>query len=79
MQVIDQSGSVNFVENKLPQKIVVFRFFYLPFSGTASCDMMLDAGGWNGDMMPTLGAALLCSSRAGSDLGRLKLYSIIKI
>ena len=25
---------------------------------------------WNGDMMPTLDAALLCSSRAGSDLGR---------
>ena len=25
---------------------------------------------WNGDMMPTLDAALLCSSRVGSDLGR---------
>ena len=24
---------------------------------------------WNGDMMPTLGTALLCSSRVGSDLG----------
>ena len=25
---------------------------------------------WNGDVTPTLDAALLCSSRAGSDLGR---------
>ena len=24
---------------------------------------------WNGDMMPTLDAAQLCSSRVGSDLG----------
>ena len=26
--------------------------------------------GWNDDVMPTFDAALLCSSRAGSDLGR---------
>ena len=25
---------------------------------------------WNGDVTPTLDVALLCSSRAGSDLGR---------
>ena len=25
---------------------------------------------WNGDLMPTLDAALLCRSRAGSNLGR---------
>ena len=25
---------------------------------------------WNGDVTPTLDSALLCSSRAGSDLGR---------
>ena len=28
-------------------------------------------GRWNGDVMPTLDAALLCSSRAGSNLGRV--------
>ena len=26
---------------------------------------------WNGTVMPTLDAALLCSSREGSDLGRM--------
>ena len=25
---------------------------------------------WNGDVMPTFDAALLCSSRAGADLGQ---------
>ena len=34
-----------------------------------NCFLCLDC--WNGDVTPTLDEALLCSSRAGSDLGRV--------
>ena len=46
------------------QNILFSKFFYvLPSSGISTC-------GWpeGAVMPPTLGAALLCSSRAGSDM-----------
>ena len=42
------------------------RFFLSPFR---NCFLYWDL--WNGDVMPTLDEALLCSSRAGADLGRV--------
>ena len=40
-------------------------FFFPPSSGIASCVKTAES-----DVMPTLDAALLCSSMAGSDLSR---------
>ena len=41
------------------------RLFFSAF--LQNCFLCWDS--WNGDMMPTLDAALLCSSKTGSDLG----------
>ena len=49
------------------QFIIIIIFFLLSIF-LQNCFLCRDC--WNGDVMPTLDAALLCSSRAGSDLGR---------
>ena len=55
-------------------------FIFLLYAFLRNCFLCWDL--WNGDVMPTLDAALLSSMRAGSDLGRVsglveELFSII--
>ena len=54
---------------ELPLTCIHFVYFFLLLSAfLRNCFLCWDH--WNGDVMPTLDAALLGSSRVGSDLGR---------
>ena len=58
----EQVTSAKVVENSSVQ---------LCFFSTLLRNCFLCEDRWNGDVMPTLDVALLCSSRVGSDLGRV--------
>ena len=51
-------------------------FFYVFFLSALLRDCSLCWDYWNGMMTPTLEAALLSSSRAGADLGRMSVISL---
>ena len=61
---------------KSKKKLLPLKYHFLQYNTTSSSlfsaflrNFFLCWDCWNGDMMPTLDRALLCSSRASSDLG----------
>ena len=69
--ILDFSGDLN-TDLVGFQMVWVFSDFFLPSSGISHC-------GWTdvAVMPPTLGAALLCSSRPGSDMWLLSINSTV--